>query len=137
MKIVICGSMTSSKEMVEIANKLRLNNHEVILPHNADKYADGTLANENSHESTENKIKDDLIGDYHRTIDASDAVLIANFDKNGIKNYIGGNSFLELGFAHVLNKPVYLFNPIPDMPYTDETKAMQPVILDGDLLKIK
>ena len=137
MKIVICGSMTSSKEMVEIANKLRQNNHEVILPHNADKYADGTLAHENSHESTENKIKDDLIRDYYKTIGASDAVLIANYDKNGIENYIGGNSFLELGFAHVLNKPVYLLNPVPVMPYTDEIRAMQPVVLDGDLLKIK
>lgn len=137
MKIVICGSMTSSKEMVEIANKLRQNNHEVVLPHNADKYADRILASENSHESTENKIKDDLIRDYYKTISTSDAVLIANFNKNGIENYIGGNSFLELGFAHVLNIPVYLLNPVPVMPYTDEIRAMQPVILNGDLLKIK
>ena len=137
MKIVICGSMTSSKEMAEIANKLRQNNHEVILPHNADKYANGTLAGESSHESTENKIKDDLIRDYYKTIRDSDAVLIANFDKNDIKNYIGGNSFLELGFAHVLNKSVYLYNQIPVMLYTDEIKAMQPIVLDGNLLKIK
>ena len=137
MKIVICGSMTSSKKMVEIANKLKQNNHEVVLPHNADKYADGTLISESSHESTKNKIKDDLIRDYYRVIGKSDAVLIANFDKNSIENYIGGNAFLELGFAHVLNKPVYLFNQIPVMPYTDEIRAMQPIILNGDLLKIK
>lgn len=137
MKIVICGSMSSSKEMVTIANRLRQNNHEVVLPHSAEKYADGTLDSENSYESTENKIKDDLIRDYYRKIDSSDAVLIANFDKNGIENYIGGNSFLELGFAHVLNKKIYLLNPIPIMPYTDEIRAMQPEVLDGDLLKIK
>ena len=137
MKIVICGSMTFSREMLQIANKLKQNNHEVILPHNADKFADGTLVSETGNESTENKIKDDLIRDYYNVINNSDAVLIANYKKNDIENYIGGNSFLELGFAHVLNKPVYLLNPIPVMPYDDEIKTMRPVILDGDLLKIK
>ncbi len=137
MKIVICGSMSSAKEMVEIANKLTQNNHDVILPHNTDKYADGSLATETSHESTENKIKDDLIRSYYRLIGESDAVLIVNLDKNGIKNYIGGNALLEMGFAHVLNKPVYILNQIPVMSYTDEIKAMQPIILDGDILKIR
>jgi hypothetical protein len=64
-------------------------------------------------------------------------VLIVNIDKAGIENYIGGNSFLELGFAHVLSKSVYLLNPVPVMLYTDEIKAMQPIILNGDLSKIK
>jgi nucleoside 2-deoxyribosyltransferase len=137
MKIVICGSMSHSKEMVEIANVLAKNNHEVILPHNAGEYADGTLTNEGGDESAENKIKDDLIRDYFKKIAESDAVLIANFDKNDIKNYIGANSFLELGFAHVLNKTVYLYNQIPEMLYSDEIKAMQPIILEADLSKIK
>ncbi|SRR6056297_540387 len=137
MKIVICGGMSFSKKMIGIANRLKENNHEVILPHDADKYANGILVSESSQESTKNKIKDDLIRDYFKTINKSDAVLIVNFDKNGIKNYIGGNSFLELGFAYVLNKPVYLYNQIPDMLYTDEIKAMQPIVIDGNLLKIK
>lgn len=137
MKIVICGSMSLSKEMTEIAEKLKQNKHNVILPHDADKFADGTLAGESAHESIENKIKYDLIRDYFRIIGESDAVLIVNFDKNGIKNYIGGNSFLELGFAYVLNKRIYLLHSIPDMPYADEIKAMQPVVLGGDLSKIK
>ena len=56
---------------------------------------------------------------------------------NGIPNYIGGNTFLEMGFAHVLNKKVFLLNNIPAMPYDDEIKDMQPIVLNGDLLKIK
>jgi len=137
MKISICGSMVFSKEMVEIANKLKQNNHKVILPHNTEKYADGVLANETSHESVKNKIDNDLIRDYFNEIKNSDAVLIVNFDKNGIPNYIGGNAFLEMGFAHALNKKVFLLNNIPAMPYDDEIKAMQPIVLNGDLLKIK
>jgi predicted RNA-binding protein with PUA domain len=62
--------------------------------------------------------------------------LVVNEDLNGIKGYIGGNSFLEMGFAHVLNKKIFLLNPISEMGYEDEIVAMKPVILNGDLDKI-
>lgn len=66
-----------------------------------------------------------------------DAVLVLNYDKNGINNYIGGNAFLELGFAYVLNKKIFLLNPIPDIPYyKTEIESMRPVILDGALTNI-
>jgi len=137
MKIAICGSMTFSKEMVKIADKLIQNNHEIVLPRYTEKYAGMILISEISHESIKNRISHDLIRDYFNKIKNSDAVLIINLDKNGIRNYIGGNSFLEMGFAHVLNKSVFLLNDIPDMPYNDEIKIMQPVILNNDLNRIK
>ncbi len=60
-----------------------------------------------------------------------------NLTKKGIDNYIGGNTFLEMGFAYVLAKKIFLWQDIPEMIYTDEIKAMQPIILNGDLNKIK
>jgi len=137
MKIAISGSMIFSKEMIDIADKLKQNSNEVILPYDSEKYADGILTSETSNESIKNKINNDLIRDYFNKIKNADAVLVVNFYKNGIENYIGGNSFLEIGFAHVLNKKIFLLNNIPVMPYDDEIKAMQPVILNGDLFKIK
>jgi uncharacterized membrane protein (UPF0127 family) len=47
----------------------------------------------------------------------SDAVLVLNYDRKGIKNYIGGNTLMEIGFAHVLNKKIYLMNPIPEIEF--------------------
>ncbi len=129
--------MTFSKEMVKIADELKQNGHIVVLPHGAKQYADGDLQNETSSESIKNKINNDLIRDYFQEIKNSDAILIANFDKNNIKNYIGGNSFLEIGFAHVLNKKIFLLNNIPVISYGDEIVAMQAIVLDNDLLKIK
>ena len=38
----------------------------------------------------------------------ADAVLVLNYDKKGIKNYIGGNTLMEIGFAHVLNQKIFL-----------------------------
>ena len=56
-----------------------------------------------------------------------------NYDVGEIENYIGGNSFLEMGMAYYLGKPIYLLNPIPEMPYISEIEAMEPTVLSGDL----
>ena len=137
MKIVICGSMSSAGKMIEIKKNLESAGHEIVLPRNTEDYAIGHIKMENSRESTENKIKHDLIRSYFKEIDKSDAVLIINIDKNGIENYLGGNSFLELAFGYVLKKKLYLLNLIPDVLYRDEIKAMQPIILNGNLARIK
>jgi hypothetical protein len=137
MKIVICGSMKFSKEMLKIKEKLNsLGLNDVVVPRDADKYASNQLAEENSYESIKNKIEEDLIRSHYEEIKNADAVLIVNYDKNGIANYIGGNSFLEAAFAHVLKKKLYLLFEIPNMSYSDELKAMQPIILNNDLSKI-
>jgi hypothetical protein len=136
MKIVICGSMSSSKQMMEAKIFLEENGYEVIVPKNTEKYAYGDLSSESHHESTKHKIENDLIRKYYEIIKKSDAVLIVNCEKSGIRNYVGGNSFLEASFAHVLNRKLYFLNDIPDMVYSDELKALRPIILSGDLSKL-
>jgi len=136
MKIVICGSMAFAREMVKTADKLEKNGHQVVLPRNTKKYASQALAGEISSESAQNKIDYDLIREYYNEIKNADAILVLNITKNGTENYIGGNSFLEMGFAHVLDKLIYLLNDIPDLPYTDEIKAARPIVLNGDLAMI-
>jgi hypothetical protein len=61
-----------------------------------------------------------------------------NYDRKGIKNYIGGNTLMEIGFAHVLDKKIFLMNPIPDIEYyRSEIEAVSPVILQQNLNSIK
>lgn len=136
MKIAICGSMTSAVQMMDAEKILLLNNHEVILPRYTKEYAEKVLAEKTAGESTKNKIEHDLIRDYFEKIKNADAILVVNVDKKGILNYIGGNSFLEMGFAHILNKTIFILNEVPKMIYTDEILAMQPIALNGDLFKI-
>ena len=133
MKVVVCASMTLSKRLVEIENELLAKGHTVVLPEHTHHYATLPAEDDMHRESSQNKIDEDLIRGYFHKIKDSDCVLVVNETRRGIENYIGGNSFLEMGFAHVLNKPIYLFNPIPDMGYTDEIVAMRPVIIEGDL----
>lgn len=137
MKIVICASMSAAIKVLQVASQLEEFGHVTVIPKNIDKYASGEFILEDSNKSIENKIKDDLIRDYYQEIHSADAVLVVNEDKRGVADYIGGNVFLEIGFAHVLDKAIFLLNPIPEVSYRDEIIAMQPIIVNGDLSKIK
>ncbi|MFZ2049051.1 MAG: hypothetical protein WAV25_02025 [Minisyncoccia bacterium] len=133
MKIAICGSMAFSKEMIVTKSKLEALGHRVLIPNNADKYASGVMNIETKWE----KIQGDLIRNWYNVIDSMDAVLVLNYTKNNIEHYIGGNALMELGFAHILNKKIFLLNPIPKTSYTDEIEAVNPIIINGDLSLIK
>lgn len=137
MKIVICGSMKLALDMLDVRKKLEELGHEVVLPRHTEEYAKMSTSEDIHKESASNKIKEDLIRDYYNEISRNDAVLIVNNDLNGIVGYIGGNSFLEMGFAHVLNKKIFLLKNIPEVSFKDELIAMEPVILNGVLADIK
>jgi len=133
MKIAICGSMAFAREMLETKKALEQLGHEVIVPINADKYADGLLLIEDKWQKTEQ----DLIKNWYKVIQSSDAVLIINISKNNVENYIGGNALIEMAFAHILNKKIFLLNSIPKMSYTDEIESFVPIVIQGDYTKFK
>lgn len=137
MKVIIAGSISLADKILEIKKELEIQGHEVEIPEGAKSEFLRGRTKVSQEEKARDKIKHDLIRDYYRKIGQYDILLVVNEDKDGIENYIGGNTFLEMGFAHVLDKKIYLLNDIPDMPYTDELLAMQPVVLKGDLSKIK
>ncbi len=134
MKIVVCGSMTFSPEMIDVGKRLESLGHEVTIPAFAEAYADLQSNDEISRESSQNKIHHDLIRAYYTKIKAGDGILVYNQTKKGIDHYIGANTFLEMGFAHVERKPIFLYFPIPAMPYLDdEIIAMRPTVINGVL----
>jgi hypothetical protein len=141
MKITICGSVKFADKLVEIYKKLEELGHQPMMHEEMFKIADGTakeLIEGISLDHAEVKRKNNFIKFWHDLIKSGDAVLICNFDKNGIKNYIGGNTLMEIGFAHVNDKKIYLLNPVPEgVSYSDEIKAMADEVIDGDLGKIK
>ena len=132
MKITICGSMSHLEKIREIEKSLLKLGHQVFMP--VDLGIDYlTISNKDYGQFKKEK---NAIKEHFEKIKKSDAILVCNFDKNGIKNYIGGNSFLEIGFAYILGKRIFILNPIPKMLYEAEIIGMEPVILDGDLTKI-
>lgn len=44
---------------------------------------------------------------------------------------------MEIGFVHVLNRKIFLLNPVPKVKYyQSEIEAVKPVILNGNLSKM-
>ena len=137
MKIGVAGSMQYTEKMLDICEQLKKLGFTVFTSKFADAYI-GKTDDEKEALKLQHKYNHDAIREFWQPMQDADALVVANYDKHGIKNYIGGNAFLEMGFAHVLGQQIYLMNPIPKMPhYETEIIAMQPIILNGDLSKIK
>jgi len=140
MKITLCGSVKFADKIVDIYKKLEKMGHKPLMHEEMFGIANGTakeLIDGINKEHSEIKRKYGFIKWWHNSIKNSDAVLVCNFDKNGIKNYIGGNTLMEIGFAHVNDKKVFLLNPIPNkVSYVDEIRVMTDAVLNGDLNKI-
>lgn len=136
MKIIICGSISAADEILDVQKKLQDIGYDVEIPMGVKlEQLRGRTEVENT-EKADDKIKNDLIRGYYNKIKENDIVLVVNPDKRGVKNYIGGNTFIEMAFAHILNKPIYLLNLVPELSYTSEILAMQPIELNGDINKI-
>ncbi len=133
MIITICASMTLARRIREVQRDLEKLGHTVLVPVEVEEfdYQQATTA-----ERAELKRNFDLIREHWRKIQKSDAILVLNETAKEIEHYIGGNSFLEMGFAHILGLPIYLMHHVPEMPYSSEMDAMDPVVIEGDLRKI-
>jgi len=144
MKITIIGSSHFKEKKVAIKKELIDLGHEPIIhPHYEDfvagKRQDIWKMVENG-EHAQAKIENDYIMWYYNAIVSSDAVLVLNLEKNGKENYIGGNTFLEIGFAYVNDKKIFVYNELPTedvCSYLDEVVAMQPIVIANNLSKIK
>lgn len=140
MKITICGSIHFTYEIKEIADKLQAFGHATNIPFTSNRIINNEISLEDfkkekkiNGDGSFRKIKYDVIKKYFNLIKDSDAILVVNITKEGKENYIGGNTFLEIGFAHVLDKKIYLLNEIPEVGYKDEILATKPIILNNDL----
>ena len=145
MKITICSSVEFAHKIKEIADTLTSLGHDVHIPTGAKMIISGELDLEKFKEDKEKhgdislrKTIGSPIKRYFDKIKESDAILVLNLEKKGISNYIGANVFLEIGFAHVLDKKIFLYNDIPEgVNFRDEMEEIDPVVIEGDLNKVK
>ncbi len=74
---------------------------------------------------------------HFRKIDESDAILVTNYEKNGVENYIGANTFLEMGYAFGSGKKVFVLNALPEhSPFIEEILGMQPTVFGGNIARV-
>ena len=138
MKVTICGSMKFYLEMKAVRDGLMVLGHEVFVPIEVEtnEVPIDALPDTTDEEKINAKIEYDFIREHFKKIELADSILVLNYEKNRIAGYIGGNTFLEIGYAFGLGKKIYLMNPVPEMNYSVEMHAMKPIVIDGDLGKI-
>lgn len=136
MKLMICGSMSFSDRMLEVRGELEKAGHTVLVSSFVERHRGLSVAESEAQAVVEKNGEDAMRVDFEK-LHHVDGIVVLNYDKRGIANYIGGNTFLEMGLAHVLDRKIFLLNPIPEIPiYQSEIIAMKPVILLGDITKI-
>ncbi len=136
MRIGVIGSMQFTEKMLEIRDGLVGLGHDAFVTDLAAPFI-GKTDEEKERIKIYQKNNKDAIREFWRLMQGADAVLVLNLDKHGIKNYVGGNTLMEIGFAHVLDQRVFLYNPIPDIPYCKtEIEAVRPTVIEGDLTRI-
>lgn len=125
MEITLCSSAAFFENLWGIKKALEERGHEVFLPSMKDYSYLG--------EDSKAKVQFDLIREHFKKIEKSDAVFVANYTKNGIQGYIGGNTFLEMGVAFFKGIPIFLLNEVPkQISYRDELIALKPTVVGKD-----
>ena len=142
MKITICGSIAFIDQMLATQKKLEELGHEVKIPPYQIMDDNGKLIPAKEYYAMRKQASDDAGWIWERKGEAiknhfdkviwSDAILVLNYDKNSIANYIGPNTFLEIGLAFHARKKIFLLNPIPEIIYKEEMLGMKPTIINGD-----
>jgi len=140
MKILIICSKRFYENIPNIKKKLEQKNIQVFLPN---CYDDPKTEERmwNLGREKHQEFKAQMYKQSEEIIKNMDAVLVLNFDKiideTIEKNYIGGATFLEIYDAFRLNKKIYLYNDIPEGILYDEIQGFAPIIINGDLSKVK
>jgi hypothetical protein len=141
MKIYVLGSTAFMHEMVQAKNDLIELGFDGWIHPDYQAFVPGekqAILEKAKTEHAAVKRENNCLKVHYQHILESDAILIINNEKNGIKNYIGGNVLIEMGQAFVNNKKIFLLNDIPsEFPYTAEIESMDPICLHGNLENIQ
>jgi hypothetical protein len=136
MDIFICCSKYFYNRISPIQEELKQRGHDIILPNCYDSpQTEYQIMRESAEAHT--KWKGEMFAKSEKQIKGIDVMLILNYQKNGIDNYIGGATFLEMYDAFRHQKPIYLINPLPENILKDELRGFNPIILNGELKKIR
>lgn len=141
--IVICSSASFYSQVVEMQKQLHDLGFKVRVPLTVNK-----MVKSNDFRVETYKTWMEIPEDYKRKayltkkhfdeIKRGDVILILNYKKNGKDGYIGGAVLSEMAVAFYLKKPIFILNPIDESSnFKEEIYGMQPILIKGNLSKIK
>ncbi|MBI2102702.1 hypothetical protein HYT55_02595 [Candidatus Woesearchaeota archaeon] len=135
MNIFLCCSKHFYDKIPPIKETLEKKGHNITLPNSYDEpFKEDEVRRLGEKEHQEWKAM--MIRLQETKIKANDAILVLNFEKKGMANYVGGATFLEMFKAFELGKKIFLYNPIPESILTDEIKGFGPIVIGGNLSNV-
>ncbi len=143
LTVVICSSAAFYKQVIEVRDRLRKMGFKVLVPLTAGKMersGDFDVAKVKTWhvDAKAYKRKTFLTKHHFKKIVDGDVILVLNYEKNGKPGYIGGAVLMEMGIGLHFNKKIFILNPIDEsVSYKEEILGMQPVILDGNLERMR
>lgn len=141
--ITICSSASFYEDVLKMKEQLKKLGYNVKIPKVADKMKKSNNFNVEDYKVWFNnknayRIKTKLMNEHFTKVIESDAILVVNQEKKGIKGYVGGNVLMEMVIAYHYKKPIYLWNSIDNTsPFEEEIKGLKSIFLNQDLSKIK
>jgi len=140
--IAICTSASFYKDCLDTAKELKKLGFKVRIPKTALIMKRRNNFNVDDYKTwfknkDDYKLKKGLMKLHFKKIIESDAILVLNKEKNGIKGYIGGNTLMEMTIAFHYKKPIFIFNKISEKSnIKEEIYGLTPVFMLGDLRRI-
>jgi len=140
--ITICCSASFYRQALEVQEKLHEMGFKVEIPLTANKMKKSGDFNVENYKTWYKNAADygkkaKLMKAHFKKVVEGDAILVLNYEKNGIQGYIGGNGLMEMAIAFHHKKPMYVLNTVPEsLSIYEEVMGMQPTFLNGDLSKI-
>lgn len=140
MKLLVIGSMTFAKDMVKMQKLLKKIGHTVRIPDGTEPHLTNSSFTNSLEENLQFCIDNNIMKRNFDLVVEQDAVLVLNHKRNGTDGYIGVSALMEMAIAHHFNKKIFVYNKLPDYNihrWAHEVAIMQPVVIDGDISKIK
>jgi len=122
MTTCVIGSLREYDRIKDIGESLKEMGHKVLLP----------LDMSGAHFADRFQTKNKFIRGMYDQIKQCDSVLVVNdLERDGMKGYIGPNTFLQMGMALSLGKSIYALAKWDErLPYNEELQAMDVKMLD-------
>lgn len=127
-RFVVCGSMAFAMQMDRICSRLSELGVPALAPDDVDLAAD--FSDQRQYEMFKRTVSKAHISKVRdpRTI----GIIVANFQKHGMRSYIGPNTFAEIAVAFADSKAIFLMDGTPNN-FADELSAWGVHDLKGNL----
>jgi hypothetical protein len=137
--ITICASVANYKDAFAVQEGLEARGFTALMPVTAEEMRETGNFDVAEHKTWYDNPADfaqktEYIKHHLRKIDEADAIVLANYEKDGISGYVGGNMLLELFYAWLHGKPAFLLYPVTDeLVLYEEVMGLEPIVVNGDL----